>query len=176
MDAGVQGLQGKAELVKPSDFLQLLVGAYAAKAALKGRHEAAARVVGQYDLNNTYQYIIGREDQHLRWLADAVEAAGGVVPAVPASEPLPPAKGEDAMRRVAGEDGRRLDAFVEAWRPRVDGVSNARDRLMLDLMLGETLEQARLFHQAEAGSLDLLGRRTGGDRLPGAVLPGRWVE
>ena len=47
---------------------------------------------------------------------------------------------------------------------------------MLELMLGETQEQARLFHQAAGGRLDLLGRRTGGDRLAGSVLPTRWVE
>ncbi len=47
---------------------------------------------------------------------------------------------------------------------------------MIELMLGEMLEQARLFHQAAAGRVDLLGRRTGGDRTPGVVLPTRWVE
>ncbi len=35
---------------------------------------------------------------------------------------------------------------------------------MLDLVLGESLEHARLFQQAAGGRLDLLGRRRGGER------------
>jgi hypothetical protein len=65
---------------------------------------------------------------------------------------------------------------VSGWRGRLAVVKNARHRLMLDLILGETLEQARLFRQAAAGQLDMLGRRTGGERTPGVVLPSRWVE
>jgi hypothetical protein len=176
----VQGLQGKTERVTPTQTLECLLGIYADKAALRSRHEAAARAVGQYDVNNTYQYVIAREDQHLRWLADAVRSLGGSVPdAAPAGEPSDrpaAARDEQGQRRIAGEDGRALEAFVERWRPRVAGLTHARHRLMLELMLGETLEQARLFRQAEAGRLDLLGRRTGGERLPGLVLPTRWVE
>ena len=74
------------------------------------------------------------------------------------------------------EDAQALDAFVTAWRPRAAGITHARHRLMVQLMLGEMLEQARLFHQGATGRVDLLGRRTGGDRTPGVVLPTRWVE
>ena len=162
--------------MKPTEILDQLLGAYVDKGALRGRHEAVARIVGQYDVNNTYQYVIAREDQHLRWLADAIADLGGLVPDPPVPQTVAPVKGDEAVRGVVGDDAQGLDGFVGAWRPRVAAISNARHRLMLELMLGETQEQARLFHQAAAGRLDLLGRRTGGDRLAGSVLPTRWVE
>jgi hypothetical protein len=95
---------------------------------------------------------------------------------MPAPPSVGPAKGEDAQRAVMGEDARGLDEFVGRWRPRIASVSNARTRLMLDLALGEVLEHARLFQQGAGGRLDLLGRRTGGERTGGRVLPTRWVE
>jgi hypothetical protein len=162
--------------VKPTEILQRLLDAHAEKAALRRRHVAVACVAGQYDVNNTYQYVIAREDQHLEWLAAAILGMGGVVPDAPALEALTPAKGDEALRQLVDADARAVDAFVAAWRPRAEQVSNARHKLMLNLMLGEMQEQARLFHQAAAGQLDLLGRRTGGPRTPGAVLSTRWVE
>ncbi len=173
----MQDLQGEAERVKPPELLGHLVDAFGEKAALRRRHEAVARVAGQYDVNNTYQYVIAREDQHLSWLASAIVDLGGAVPGQEAP-PLdaPAAKGEAAVRGVVLEDAKTLDAFVNAWRPRVSGVTHARHKRMLELMIGEMQEQARLFHQAAAGRVDLLGRRTGGERTAGSVLATRWVE
>ena len=91
-------------------------------------------------------------------------------------ETIQAGKGDGGLHAIAREDADRLDGFVQTWRQRVAGVTNARHQLMLELVLGETLEHARLFRQAAEGRLDLIGRRTGGDRLPGVVLPGRWVE
>jgi hypothetical protein len=162
--------------VKPADTLQRLLDAYVEKAALRNRHEAVARIVGQYDVNNTYQYVIAREDQHLRWLADAIASLGGTVPDQTAHGAVAAVKGDDAVRLIVGEDAQALDALVGAWRPRVAAMTHARHRLMLELTLGEMQEHARLFHQASAGRLDLLGRRTGGERTAGSVLPTRWVE
>jgi hypothetical protein len=176
VDQGLQGLQGKAERVKPTETLQRLLDVYAEKAALRRRHIAVAAVAGQYDVNNAYQYVIAREDQHLVWLADAIRAAGGAVPPDGPPESLPAAKGEEAVRLLAKADAESLDRFVAAWRPRVAEITQARHKLMLNLMLGELVEQGRLFHQAASGQLDLLGRRTGGARMPGSVLPTRWVE
>jgi hypothetical protein len=176
VDPCVQDLQGKAERVKPTEILQRLLAVYVEKAALLRRHVAVARLAGQYDVNNTYQYVIAREGQHLEWLADAIRGLDGTVPDAQGPGTLPAIKGDEALRGVAGEDARAIDAFVEAWRPRADAISNARHRLMLTLMFGEMQEQARLLHQASTGRLDLLGRRTGGDRMPGSVLPTRWVE
>jgi len=55
VDPGVQDLQGKAERVKPNEILERLRAIYSEKASLRRRHEAVARLVGQYDLNNAYQ-------------------------------------------------------------------------------------------------------------------------
>ena len=68
-------------------------------------------------------------------------------------------------------------AFVDRWRPRVEAITNARHRIMLRVILGETLEQKRLFDQALAGRTDMLGRRTAEvGPVQGEVLPARWIE
>lgn len=56
-------------------------------------------------------------------------------------------------------------------------MTNARHRLMLQVILGETLEQQRSFEQALAGRTDLLGVR-GAHASPavGVVLSSRWTE
>ena len=72
---------------------------------------------------------------------------------------------------------RETQAFVDRWRPVVDGMSNARHAKMLQVILGEALEQKRFFEQALAGRTDLLGKRA--DVLGpshGEVLPTRWIE
>jgi hypothetical protein len=176
VDASVQELQGKAERVKPTDLVRLLDEFYREKAALRERHAAAARAVGQYDINNAYQYVIAREDQHLSWIADALCELGAPVPDASAAPDVSPAKSLEAQQSLAGEDARGLDEFAVRWKARVPQVSNARNRLMLQLVLGEVLEQVRFFRQAAGGRLDLLGRRTGGERTKGEVLPTRWVE
>jgi hypothetical protein len=172
----MQDLQGKAERVKPNDILQRLLDVQAQKAALRRRHVAVARIAAQYDVNNTYQYIIAREDQHLTWLADAIRGLGGSVPVEQPPGDLPPVKGAQALLGLVEDDARAVDALVASWRPLVGEISNARHRLMLQLMVGEMQEQSRLLHQAGAGRVELLGRRTGGERLKGDVLPTRWVE
>jgi hypothetical protein len=172
----VQDLQGKAERVKPADLLQRLLDVHKEKGALRRRHEAVARIAAQYDVNNTYQYVIAREDQHLSWLADAISGMGGAPPGPSAPEIVAAVKGDEAFRGIVQGDAAAIDSFVAAWRPRAAGVSHARHQLMLNLMLGEMEEQARLLHQAAAGRTDLLGRRTGGERTPGSVMPTRWVE
>jgi hypothetical protein len=86
-------------------------------------------------------------------------------------------KRKDAFRAILEEDARDAQAFVDRWRPRVGAMANARHRRMLDVILGETLEQKRSFEQALAGQTDLLGRRSEqvGPRV-GEVLPTRWIE
>ena len=81
------------------------------------------------------------------------------------------------MHAVIERDARDADAFVERWRRRVETMDNARHRKMLEVILGETLEQKRFFQQALAGRHDLLGRRTDDvGALVGKVLPTRWIE
>ena len=155
-----------------NDLLTLLQEFYRDKLGSVLRHIGHARVVSDYDANNTYQYIINREETQLSWLAQAiVELAGEVPTAAPA-----PATPSD-MRAVIEEDARDAQAFVDRWRPRVDVMTNARHRKMLEVILGETLEQKRFFEQALAGRHDLLGRRTEDvGPLVGKVLPTRWIE
>jgi hypothetical protein len=141
------------------------------------RHEAAARLVGQYDANNTYQYVINRDDVQLSWVAVAIRELDGTPPEQAGPERQTSVKGKDAVHRVVEEDARDAQAFVDRWRPRVEAMTNARHRGMLRVVLGEILEQKRFFEQALAGRTDLLGRRA--DVLGpshGEVLPSRWIE
>jgi hypothetical protein len=159
--------------VKPSELLQLLREFYREKSALRARHVAGARLVGHYDFNNTYQYVINREDVHLAWIRDAIAALGGTAEDAP--EPQIAASGKDAEQTVIREDRDQTQAFGDRWRDRVEKITHARNRTMLRVILGETLEQKRFFEQALAGRTDLLGRRADGAGTKGSVLPTRWV-
>jgi hypothetical protein len=163
-------VQRKAKRV--TDLLPLLQEFYRDKLSAVLQHTADARVVSNYDANNTYQYIINREETELSWVAQAIVALGGEVPTAAGNE----AEAAD-MRAVTERNAREAQAFVDRWRPRVDAMSNARHRKMLNVILGEALEQKRFFEQALAGRHDLLGRRTEDvGPLVGKVLPTRWVE
>ncbi len=160
-----------------TDLLPLLLEFHREKLAMMLQHQAGARLVGQYDANNTYQYIINREEAQLTWVAKAIEELGGTV--TDAAEPARPAKGKAAAAALAVFEEDRHDAqrFVDQWRPRIDEMTNARHAKMLRVILGETLEQKRFFEQALAGRQDLLGRR-GAQLGPahGEVLPSRWID
>jgi hypothetical protein len=175
VDAGVHHLQGEAEGVKPTELLALLQSCYQERLALVRRHEAVARYVGNLDVNNTYQYVIAREETHLSWLQAAIEELGGVVPAPGAAPDVAEPRDDAGVTPLIREDGERARAFVEAWRPRVETVTNARHRIMLSVVLGETLEHQRFFEQAAAGRDDLLGRRMDAAPRRGAVMASRWV-
>ena len=159
--------------MKPSELLQFLREFYREKSALWARHVTSARLVEHYDFNNTYQYVINREDVHLAWIRDAIAALGGTpedAPAAPVN-----ASGKNAEQAVIREDATEIQAFVDRWRPRIEKVTHARNRTMLRLLLGEMMEQKRFFDQALAGRTDLLGRRADGAGTKGSVLPTRWV-
>jgi hypothetical protein len=175
VDARLHHLQGKAELVNPSDLLALLQEFHRDKLALYRRHEAGARVVAAYDLNNTYQYILAREATHLEWLRAAIEELGVPADGEAAVSDVPAVTRGDASA-VCEDDARRMDAFVQAWRARIARVTQARHRKMLELVLGEAGEHQRFFMQAAAGRADLLGRRPDGVGTGGGVLGSRWIE
>jgi hypothetical protein len=160
--------------VKPPELLKLLDEIYRDKSALRARHVAGARLVGNYDFNNTYQYVINREDVHLAWLRDAIADLGGA-PQDAADGDIK-GSGKDAQQTILRDDVAQVDAFVAKWKPRVESISHARNRTMLRLMLGETLEQKRFFEQALAGRSDMLGRRADGAGTKGTVLPTRWIS
>jgi hypothetical protein len=164
-------VQGKAEHVTAADRLRLIQNFYQDRQRLAQDHLASARLVGQYQFNNTYQYIIAREETHLQWVANAIARLGGSLPEAAPAEP-----GALAEAQAITRDLERQRAFVEQWRPRVAGLTNARDRKMLEVILGEALEHAQLFADAHAGRTDLLGRSTTGAGERGTVLPNRWIE
>jgi len=160
-----------------TELLPLLQEFHREKLAMMLRHQAGARLIGQYDANNTYQYIVNREEVQLTWVAAAIAELGGAVG--DASEPVRAARGKAAAaaHAILEEDGLDAQRFVDRWRPRIDDMTNARHAKMLRVILGETLEQKRFFDQALAGRHDLLGRRA--EQLGpsyGEVLPSRWIE
>jgi hypothetical protein len=160
-----------------TDLLPLLQEFHREKLTMMLQHQAGARLVGQYDANNTYQYIINREETQLTWVAAAIAELGGTV--TDASEPVRAAKGKPsaASDAIFDEDGHDAQSFVDRWRPRIDEMNNARHAKMLRVILGETLEQKRFFEQARAGRHDLLGRRAAQlGPSHGEVLPSRWIE
>ena len=162
--------------MKAKELLELIKEFHRDKLGMFKRHVAAARYVGNYDFNNTYQYIIAREDMHVAWVRDAILDMGGTAEDVPEPSVKAEGKGDSAQAKVIAEDREGAAEFVSRWRPRVDKLTHARHRTMLNVILGETLEHKRFFDQALAGRTDLLGRRTDGAGTPGVVLPTRWVE
>jgi hypothetical protein len=160
-----------------TDLVALLQEFYRDKLTMMLRHAASARVVPQYDANNTYQYIINREEAQLTWVANAIDELGATVPdGADASRTLS-GKGSAAARAAIDEDARDAQAFVDRWRPRVDAMTNARHAKMLRVIIGEVLEAKRFFEQALAGRTDLLGRRADVlEPASGEVLPTRWIE
>jgi hypothetical protein len=167
--------------VHKDELRQLLTDCAAERLGILQRHEAAARVVSNYDFNNTYQYVIAREETHVSWLQNALAEFGVSLPAAAPVLPAPDAvKGKklqpSAFKSILADDARTLRGFVDRWKARVEPMTHARHRTMLNVVLGESIEHARLFEQGAAGDEDLLGRRTSlADRV-GAVLPHRWME
>ena len=153
----------------------LLQEAYRDRLALLRRHIDGATRIGDYEFNNTYQYVIGREEIHVQWLRDAVVDLGADVPGESAALSVPEGKGVAGERAIMEDDLRHGHAFVEKWRPRLAEIRNARHRRMLDVILGEVVEQTRFFELALAGRDDLLGRRMPGASTGDGVLPVRWM-
>jgi len=162
--------------VKSTELLALLREFYKDKLAMRQRHVAVARHVADYDFNNTYQYIIAREDVQLNWLRDAITDMSGALDEVAEPQIEAAGKRSEAQARLIQEDRDGAQRFVDAWRTRVEGMPNARHRSLLRVILGETLEHKRFFDQAVAGRSDLLGRRADGAGTGGGVLPVRWIE
>ena len=161
-----------------SDITSLLQEFYRDKLSELLRHIAGARFIGQYDANNTYQYIINREETQLSWVGQAiVDLQGEVGPDTAEPDRSAAGKGAEAWKGVVQDDLKAAQSFYDRWAPKVEAMTNARHRGMLRVILGEVQEQIRFFKQALAGQTDLLGRRTEGvGALVGEVLPTRWIE
>lgn len=161
----------------PTELTALLSEFHRDKLALRQRHVAVASQVSSYHGNNAYQYVIAREDVHLAWL-EAALAELDATPEEVAEQTLPARGKKESFLPYVTHDAHEAEAFVTEWRPRVATVTNARHRGMMQVILGETLEQKRTFDQILAGRDDVLGRRSNGPKSSGTgdgVLPVRWL-
>jgi hypothetical protein len=177
VDPGLPGVQGKTKRVKSPELVALLQEFSRDKLALRERHITGAERVANYDFNNTYQYIINREDQQVSWLGDALEElASALSEAAPSLDVPSEGKGDARQHAIVADDAKQEQAFIAKWRPRVSAMTHARNRKMLEVILGESVEHLRFFDQMLTGRDDLLGRRTGGESTGGGVLPVRWIN
>ena len=164
--------------MKTADLAGVLREFHRGKLTLRQRHVAVAKQVSQYAANNVYQYVINREDLHLSWLDAALAELDAASDDV--AEPvLAPRGRKESVQPLVAEDAREAGAFVATWRPRLDDISHARHRGMLDVILGETAEHQRFFNQIVEGREDALGRRANGPGSPGTgdgVMGVRWIE
>jgi hypothetical protein len=161
--------------VKSTELLALLTEFYRDRLALRNRHVAAAAHIADYNVNNTYQYVINRADGHVRWLQDAIVDMGGTPEELPLPDVASPGKSKDAVRSIITGDRDGARSLADKWGPRIEALPNARHKTMLHLMLGEVREQQRFFEHALEGREDLLGRRADGAGTGNGVLPTRWV-
>ena len=159
-----------------AELVDLLNTFFRERAALLQRHEEVARQVTDYDINNAYQYAVNREETHVSWLQHALLDLGAPIPAEPARSMLAAGKGADAWKALAAEDAKANQEFVNRWRPKVEEVTHARHKGMLEVLLGEMLEHKRFFDQAAAGRTDLLGTSLSINDHSGTVIGTRWVE
>ena len=156
------------------NLAELVRDCYLERVRLLMRHEDVAQLITDYDINNAYQYIIAREQTHLSWLQHALLDLGAPLVNDPARGPALSVKG-DAWKSLAADDARANAQFVDTWRPKVAVVSNARQKGMLQVILGEMLEHKRLFDQAASGRKDLIGTSLAINDHPGAVMANRWT-
>jgi hypothetical protein len=159
-----------------TDLQQLIRDFYLARLALLMRHEDVARHVSQYDANNAYQYMINREETHVSWLQQALLDLGAAIPPDPARPGVQPGSGADAWKSLAADDARANQQFVDAWKPKVEPVTNARHKGMLTVILGEMLEHKRIFDHAASGREDLIGTHLSINPRSGVVANTRWME
>ena len=158
------------------ELIDLLTVFLRERTALLQRHEEVAKLVSDYDVNNTYQYIVAREETHVSWLQHALLDLGAQISAEPSRSAVTAAKGADAWKALAAEDAKANQDFVAKWRPKMDAVTHARHKGMLQVLLGEMLEHKRFFDQGAAGRTDLLGAALPINQHSGTVIATRWVE
>jgi hypothetical protein len=166
VDARLHHLQGQAELVTPVELLETF---YRETQELYLVRQRNAQSVTAYEANNAYQQVIGRQEVHLQWVADAINALGATPPPAPDEAPAADTRRGRATPLVEA-DARSQAAFIERWTPRVADVTNARDGKMLALILGEMKEHLRMLQQAVEGRRDVLGRHSDGKVTRGEVM------
>ncbi len=117
--------------------------------------------------------MIGRQEVHLQWLADAIGRLGGTSAemSAPGETGKSGRDGDRSLDRVRRPQPERLYRSLDAASS--DQVTNARNRKMLNLILGEMKEHLRVLQQAAEGRTDLLGRHSDGKVLRGEVMADR---
>jgi hypothetical protein len=173
VDACLYHLQGETDLVTPPELLTLLEAFYRETLDLIQARQVNARSVTEYSANNAYQQVLGRQDVHLQWLADAMMSLGGAVPSPGQSQENAVTAPDANERALLESDARSQGAFIDRWAPRVGAISNARHHKLLQLILGEMKEHLRVLQQAQQGRTDLLGRHSDGKVLRGEVMATR---
>ena len=153
----------------PGELLTLLQDFSRDLRALVQTRHVISQSVKAYDSNNAYQQVLGRQDVHLRWLSDAIEDLGGTVPDTVAA-PADSRSATGSQRSLIESDVASQRAMIDGWTPRVTAITNARNRKMLELVLGEMKEHLRALQQAADGRSDVLGRHADGKVLRGEVL------
>lgn len=161
--------------MKPTELAALLQDCYRDRLALADRHKVVAVHVSGYDANNTYQYVINREETHLEWIAAALADLGAPLPPPPPGPSLTIERGKDAWKALVNEDARRGHEFLTTWTPKIESLTHARNKTMLRLMLGEVREQTRLVEQVASGEPHVLGRDGAGAGQRGVVAGARWL-
>ncbi len=156
----------------PAELLDFLREFYSETLDLFRARLANARSVTAYDANNGYQQVIGRQEVHLQWLADAIADLAGTAPDSP-DEDVPARPARESVESIIEADIRRQKECIDRWSARVPSVTHARNRKMVELILGEMKEHLRVLEQAREGRSDLLGRHSDGKVLRGEVLPTR---
>ena len=173
MDAGLHHLQGQAKFVTPAELLDLLQAFYRETLTIVQARQINARSITDYNANNGYQQVLGRQDVHLRWLSDAIDSLGGAASAPgQAQEDAVTSAPKDVKALVAADEHNHA-VFIDQWSARVPHVTNARHRKMLDLILGEMKEHLRVLQQAQAGRGDMLGHQAKGKVERGEVMAAR---
>ncbi|HET9468867.1 MAG TPA: hypothetical protein VFO48_10670 [Vicinamibacterales bacterium] len=130
-----------------------------------------AQSVAAYDANNGFQQVLGRQEVHLQWVADAIAALGGT--AADSPDQVSGKASREHAKAIIDRDAAAQGAFIEKWMPRIAAVTNARHRKMLALILGEMKEHLRVLQQAAESRTDLLGRHSDGKVLRGTVMAAR---
>lgn len=160
-----------------ADDLALLRELHRDKMTIYLRHIAVARLVSDYEFNNAYQFVINREDAHLKWLESAITEYGGTPETV--GEPTVTAsagKKNEKFLPLVADDAQQAGELAAKWKPRAAEIRSERHRKLVNVIVGETLEQKRFFDHVGAGQDDLLGRRMAGASTGDGVMPVRWVE
>ena len=70
-------------------------------------------MVADYEFNNAYQYVIGREEHHLQWVRKAIEDLGATAEMSITALAVPAGKGKKREDAVLQDDVRHQQAFID---------------------------------------------------------------